>query len=88
MANNPDDPSLYYIMNATLGYGPAVTLSTLSIEQITKNFVTLSKQLINSDFNPKASHPDPAINSNLNYRPVTNIGDIPDVLMMRGILYI
>ena len=75
--NNPNDPSLYYIMNSTLGYGPAVTLSTLTQEEITKNFMILAKQLINSDFNPKATHPDPTINASLNYRPVTNIGEIP-----------
>lgn len=74
---NPNDPNLYYIMNSTLGYGPAVTLSTLTQEEITKKFLILARQLINSDFNPKATHPNPAVNANLNYKPVTNIGEIP-----------
>ena len=81
---NPDHPSLYYIINATSAYGPAVTLSTLTHEEITKNFMVLAKQLINSDFNPKATHPDPAINASLNYKPVTNIGEVPGCFNDQG----
>lgn len=71
--NSPLDQTYY--MRASLGYGPAVTLSKLSQADITRNFLVLAKQLIASDFNPKAPFPN---SENLaSYRPVTDIGQIP-----------
>lgn len=64
-----------YYMRASLGYGPAVTLSKLSQADITKNFLVLAKQLIASDFNPKASFPN--AENIASYKPITDIGQIP-----------
>jgi hypothetical protein len=57
-------------LNALTGYGPGVTLNLNSQREISQNLLVLSKDLINSDFNPKK----PA--NNAIYKPVTKVSDI------------
>jgi hypothetical protein len=80
--NNSLDQSYY--MRASLGYGPAVTLSKLSQADITRNFLVLAKQLIASDFNPKA--PFPNAENLASYKPITDIGQIPACFADNGSL--
>lgn len=62
----------FYQINALSGYGPGITLNFRSLEEISNDLLVLSKELINSDFNPKKSFPG----KTLLYRPVNKVSDI------------
>ena len=57
-------------LNALTGYGPGVTLNLQSQKEIAQNLLVLSKDLINSDFNPKKP------SNGAVYKPVTKVSDI------------
>lgn len=63
----------YTQYNALSGYGPGVTLNFKSLEEITNDLLVLSKQLIDSDFNPKKSMP---ANIPVLYKSVNKVSDI------------
>jgi len=66
------DTDGYYQINALSGYGPGVTLNFRSLEDISGELMILSKDLINSEFNPKKSIPG----ATLLYKPVNKVSDI------------
>jgi len=70
--SNTEYNDAYYQINALSGYGPGVTLNFKSLEDITKELLILSKELINSDFNPKKTIPG----MTLNYKPVSKVSEI------------
>ncbi len=75
---SPDAPGIFpdtlrgegILLSATTGFGPAVTMSMRSQDEISADLMGLAKGLIGSDFNPKKPVLD------VKYKPVTKISDI------------
>lgn len=64
------DRDRFVNLNALSGYGPGVTLSLRTQEDITKDLMVLVDELIKSDFNPKKDLPG------VKYKPVKKMSDI------------